>query len=254
MLLIWLLAWAAYATFPASFAAGFCFITALVVFLINVLSPDTLATASARLLDTLVGGSLGLLAYALWPTWSNMPARQALAELVDSLADYLSAILTALVDGRRLREADMRPLSRRARLARTNAEATIARSLTEPATRRVDAEQTHGALAATRRLVQATQVLRLDAEEEHQHQPLPALAPLASGTRKMLALIGSSVVNGSADGATPRPDLRSSYTRFEHEQEPADSKQRAALLAELDEIVDATNGLAALTGVVDDDR
>ena len=56
--------------FPASFTVGFGFITAVVVFLINAISPDTLATACARLLDTLVGGTLGLLVFALWPTWS----------------------------------------------------------------------------------------------------------------------------------------------------------------------------------------
>ena len=65
-----MLAWAGYAVFPANFAVGFAFITAVVVFLLNAIAPDTLATAWARLLDTLVGGTLGLLAYALWPTWS----------------------------------------------------------------------------------------------------------------------------------------------------------------------------------------
>ena len=39
----------------------------------------------------------------------------------------------------------MRPLARRARLARTNAEAAAARSLSEPETRRIDAEHTRAA-------------------------------------------------------------------------------------------------------------
>ena len=157
---------------------------------------------------------------------------------------------------RRLSELEMRPLSRRARLARTNAEATVARSLSEPATRRIDSGQTHGTLAATRRLVQAAQVLRLDAQDERERQPLPALAPLARGATRMLELIGTSVAAGPADGAVAVPDLRSSYTRFERDQEPTDAQQRTALLAELDEIVDATDGLASLAGVeaVDDDR
>jgi hypothetical protein len=51
------------------------------------------------------------------------------------------------------------------------------------------------------------------------------------------------------------PDLRSSYTRFERVHEPSDDHQRAALMSELDEIVDATNGLATVAGIesVDDD-
>jgi uncharacterized membrane protein YccC len=48
--------------FPASFALGFAFITTLVVFLLDAVTGDTLATAGDRLLDTLVGGAIGLLA------------------------------------------------------------------------------------------------------------------------------------------------------------------------------------------------
>jgi hypothetical protein len=62
------LAWAGYSVFPASFAVGYGFITALVVF----------HQWSARhpgdrppVVDTLVGGFIGLLAYALWPTWAH---------------------------------------------------------------------------------------------------------------------------------------------------------------------------------------
>ena len=49
IVLVGALAWAGYSVFPASFAIGYGFITALVVFLLNVVSPDTLATATDRL-------------------------------------------------------------------------------------------------------------------------------------------------------------------------------------------------------------
>lgn len=255
VILVGLLAWAAYATFPASFAVGYCFITALVVFLLNVLSPDTLATASARLLDTLVGGSLGLLAYALWPTWSKTPARQALAELIDAQRAYISAVLAALVEGRRLTEHEIGTLGRHARRARTTAEAAIARSLSEPAPRRIDAEQTRGALDETRRVIQAAHVMRLDAQEDIERAPLPALSALAGGISRILGLV-ATVLGGDRVNGPRVPDLRSSYTALERAHEPPDPKQRAALLAELDEIVDATNGLALVAGLeaVDDER
>jgi uncharacterized membrane protein YccC len=245
VVLVGLLAWAGYATFAASFAVGFGFITALVVFLLNVVSPDTLATASARLLDTLVGGALGLLAYALWPTWSAQPARQSLAELVDAGRDYSDQVLAAVIDGRRARPGDMRRLARRARLARTNAEATVARSLDEPSTRRIDAERSLGALAAMRRLIQATHVVRLDAEDERNRDPLPALGPLAADIHVLLETVGAALEGRAPDRALP--DLRAAYEAFE-QTAPRDSES-AALLAELDEMVDAANGLAELVGV-----
>jgi uncharacterized membrane protein YccC len=251
IVLVGLFAFAGYSVFPASFATGFAFITALVVFLLNALSPDTLATAWARLLDTLIGGGLGLLVYALWPTWSERPARHDLGELLAAQRDYLDAILAALITGRRPPESRMRPLGRRARLARTAAEATVARSLSEPATRRIDADQSQGMLAAMRRLVQAEHVLRLEVQDERPREPIPELEPLASALRVQLSNVEEALrappdeaVASASDGL---PDLRARYRAFTRAVPP--TVEQEGLLAELDEIVDAANGLAALAGL-----
>jgi Fusaric acid resistance protein-like/FUSC-like inner membrane protein yccS len=250
VVLVAVFAWTAYATFPASFAVGFGFITAMVVFLLNVIAPETVATASARLLDTLVGGAIGLAAYALWPTWSNRSARQALIELIGAERVYLEATVGALVAGRRIDNRDIRPLSRGLRLARTKADATVGRSLAEPEQHRIDAERSESGLATIRRLVQASHVLRLDAEEDHDHQPRPALARLAGEIDDELAAVQTQIENRDRPGshrAPALPHLRASYGAFAHacREDLADT----ALLAQLDEIVDATNGLAALAGL-----
>ncbi|HEY1520751.1 MAG TPA: FUSC family protein [Solirubrobacteraceae bacterium] len=252
--LVGALAWAAYAVFPANFAVGFAFITAVVVFLLNAIAPDTLATAWARLLDTLVGGTLGLLAYALWPTWSQTPARQALADLVGAERAYVKAILAVIAEGRWAGDADMRSLSRRVRLSRTTAESTVARSLSEPATRRIDAEQSQGSLAAARRLVLAAHVLRLDAQEERGRRPLPALEPLASDLDALLGTVDATLRAGpGGPTSTPAlPDLRASYAALE--RAAPDDPDSAAVLVEIDEIVDAANGLAALAGLESEDE
>jgi uncharacterized membrane protein YccC len=248
IVLVGLLAWAGYAVFPASFAVGFAFITALVVFLLNAISPDTLATAWARLLDTLVGGALGLLAYGLWPTWSEAPARQALADLLAAQREYIGSIQSALIEGRRADDDEVRRLSRRARLTRTTAESTVARSLSEPATRRIDAEQSQGELAAMRRLVQAAHVLRLDVQDRRSPSPLPGLQPLAGGLSDLLVTV-ETTLRARPDERSPMPalpDLRARYLTFERSA-PRDV-DADELLAELDEIVDAANSLASVTG------
>lgn len=249
VVLVGLLAWAGYATFPASFAAGFGFITAVVVFLINTITPATLATASARLLDTLIGSALGLLAYALWPTWSRTPARQALAELVDTERAYLAAVLAFVISGRQAPEQQMRSLSRRARLARTNAEATVARSLSEPVTRRIDPERSQGILGAMRRLVGAVHLLRLDAQEQRNRQPFSELAPLADQIDATLQIVEAVVAGDPRPGPRKIPDLRTGYIEFERRSRHQEDRARAALLSELDEIVDSANSLAALAGL-----
>ena len=247
--LVGLFAWAGYAVFPASFAVGFAFITALVVFLLNAVSPDTLAAASARLLDTLVGGTIGLLAYALWPTWSHAPAWQSLADLADAERAYLNGVLSALIDGRRPSEQQMTRLSRPARLARTNAESTVARSLSEPTIRRIDARRSQGILGAMRRLIQASHVLRLAAQDDGDRDAMPELEPLRAGLDELLGRVELSL--RAHPDPTPAdialPDLRRSYRRLAaamHDRDPG-----GELLTELDELVDATNGLASLAGL-----
>ncbi|HEY2317497.1 MAG TPA: FUSC family protein [Solirubrobacteraceae bacterium] len=249
VVIVGVLAWAGYSVFPASFAAGFAFITALVVFLLNTISPDTLATASARLVDTLVGGALGLTAYALWPTWAHSSAWQSLADLIGSERAYLGGVLSAAVSGRRPADEPMRALARRARLDRTTAESTVARSLSEPSTRRIDASQSQRALAAMRRLVQAAHVLRLEAQDEREQRPHPGLQPLKDDMDELLAQVESSLRARPQESPTPHelPDIRARYESFERECGRDDDAR--ALLAQLDEMVDAVNSLAAASGL-----
>ena len=185
-----------------------------------------------------------------------MSARQSLADLVQAERAYVErAILAVIADGRRAEEREMRPLSRRVRLTRTTTEANVARSLSEPATRRINAEQSQGSLAAARRLVLAAHVLRLDAQEERGRRPLPALEPLAADLDRLLGTVDATLRVGP-DGPTPAavlPDLRADYEQLERAA-PKDPDS-AAVLIEVDEIVDAANGLAALAGLetIDED-
>lgn len=247
--LVGVLAWAGYATFAASFAVGFAFITALVVFLLNAITPDTLATASARLVDTLVGGAIGLIAYALWPTWAHVSAWQSLGDVVAAERAYMDRVLTVLTEGRRAPEAELRRLSRRARLARTRAESTVARSLSEPAQRRIDARRSQALLGSLRRAIQAAHVLRLDVQESRRHQPLPELEPLRTGLDQLLSVVEQALRDDPAmvRPDAPIPDLRQ---RFEELQQAVGGRDDVPeLLTELDELVDAVNGLASLAGL-----
>lgn len=245
------LAWAGYALFPASFAVGFTFITALVVFLLDAINPDTLSTASARLLDTLVGGTLGLIVYRLWPTWSQVSARRSLAALLAAQREYMAGALSALIEGRRAGEEAMRHGARQARLARTSAEATVANSLADPIAHRIDPRWAQAVLAAMRREIQAAHVLRLDAQEDRRRQPLPELAPFARDLDALLALIGTRLQADSAELAPVAtdalPDLRARFVELQRAR--GGDRLLAPLLGELDEIVDATNGLGALVGL-----
>ena len=122
----------------------------------------------------------------------------------------------------------------------------MARSLSEPATRRIDAEQSQSLLAALRRLIQAAHVLRLDVQDDRPRPPLPELQPLAADTDAVLSKV-EAALRARPDEQPPGPalpDLRARYLTFA-DLAPAGAR-REGLLAELDEIVDAANSLASV--------
>jgi fusaric acid resistance family protein len=243
VILVGVFAWLAFATFPASFAVGYSFITALVVVLLNVITPDTLSTAGSRLLDTIVGGAFGLIVFALWPTWSEAPARQSLADLIAAQRAYVAAVLGWYVTGIRPPSDQIRDLTRRLRLTRVNAEATVARSLSEPSARQIDQSRAQRALGALRRLARVSHLLGLDARDRQQPEPVPGLAPLASSLDALLARVRAAVAAGGQLREDSLPNLRAGYEELAGEHPDPD------LLAELDELVDAANSLA--TAVTD---
>ncbi|HWF73097.1 MAG TPA: FUSC family protein [Solirubrobacteraceae bacterium] len=242
--LVGILAWAAYTVFPASFAAGIAFLTAMIVFLLEAVSPSTLTVASDRGIDTIIGGVIGLLAYVLWPTWSSTSARQALADLLTAQRAYIRAILDAVAEGRRGEEEELRSLARRARLAWTSAEATVEQALSEPSARRIDVEQARRVMTGLRRLIQAAHVIRLELGARAGAPPVPEVRPLAGALDWTLAVITDTLASGVA-ARVALPPLRQLHRELVDGAGAGDP----VLVAELDEMVDAANTVADLLGL-----
>lgn len=103
-------------------------LTGTVVILLSFDGVNPGLAVSDRVLNTALGCGMALLAYVAWPTWERGRARAALAVMLDAYASYLQALAqpgqTALHDDTRSA----------ARTARTNAQASIDRMRTEPAT------------------------------------------------------------------------------------------------------------------------
>ncbi|WP_426702564.1 FUSC family protein [Rhodanobacter sp. Col0626] len=103
-------------------------LTGTVVILLSFEGVNSGAAVSDRVINTALGCGMALLAYVVWPTWERGRARAALAVMLDAYASYLRA----------LAQPDQRNAQREARgaarTARTNAQASIDRMRTEPAT------------------------------------------------------------------------------------------------------------------------
>jgi uncharacterized membrane protein YccC len=142
---------AAFVLLRANYAAFSVAVTSYVVFLLAFVKLPELTAISDRLLDTLIGGSLAIAAYLIWPTWESQLIGPQLAALLDAQANYMGAVLEVWVDpsAGRHRLGDLRSTTR---LARSNAEASLDRLLAEPtrSTRSliIERDQLRGIVAA----------------------------------------------------------------------------------------------------------
>jgi uncharacterized membrane protein YccC len=103
-------------------------LTGTVVILLSFEGVNSGAAVMDRVINTALGCGMALLAYVAWPTWERGRARAALAVMLDAYASYLCAL--ARPDQRNAHHETRSA----ARTARTNAQASIDRMRTEPAT------------------------------------------------------------------------------------------------------------------------
>ena len=241
--------WLSGAFFNASYAVFSIAVTGVVVFLLTGLEPDPVATAKARLLATLLGAALALGSYATWPSWGRRRAADAFADLADVTRRYVSIVLQAYLDAPP--DSASAPAAGRAvRLARTNAESAVQRSLGDPASRRIDPHATGPMLAAFRRLAVAAHTLRLPAA----NSPLPQ--PAARAVRDLAQAIDDELEAVAAQLRFRRITKVRQPLRAKHSAlVDAVAREREGLLradgaggvgllvTETDEMVDATNSL-----------
>lgn len=110
----------------ANYALFAVAVTSFVVFLLALAGLPELTLVADRAIDTVVGGILALVAYLVWPTWEAATAASVLADLVEAMAGYAAALLRG-GDPARVGAARAK-----ARLARSNAEASVQRMRAEP--------------------------------------------------------------------------------------------------------------------------
>jgi uncharacterized membrane protein YccC len=257
--------WLAGTVFNASYAAFSVAVTGAVVFLLAGIDPDPARTARDRLIATVLGAALALGLYALWPAWGRRHAAEALADLADTSRRYVALVLAALVEP----DTDMAGVGaagRELRLSRTNAEAALERSLGDPSSQRIDHAVTLELLAGFRRVAIAAHTLRLEpsgsrapgaaaatganAAPTTRPRPLPAsaqsaLRELAEALDVELGAIAARLRFGRV--TVLRQPLRSLHRALVDaggDHDPGVVRRLDVVIAESDELVDATNSLA----------
>ncbi|MHB8218905.1 MAG: FUSC family protein [Acidimicrobiales bacterium] len=235
-------------------------IASLVVVLLAFTGSPAPSLAADRAFYTLLGAALALAAYAAWPTWERTHVVDRLADLVEIDGRYGAALLHAWADPADADRAALQRLRLAARLARSNAEASVDRWLGEPVGRQpgspnaLDAETAQGILAAVRRYVWGALVL---------HGQLPSAGPtrpdlhrLGVEVEEAMAAVVVALRTGSAP--TGYPPLRATQvalaTNLRGASPPAaaDPTPMAVdmvVVTETDLMVNAVDTVAHLVGV-----
>jgi len=206
MVLVLGFVWSAYALAATNTVVFTVCITGYVVFVMTFAGVPENTAATARIINTVIAGGVALCAYAAWPTWTANEVRPAMAAMLVEQSKYLGVLLSAYTDPAATDVSRLDGIRASARLARSNAEAVVERTLAEPQRRHPMSLRTAmGLLAASRRLALAALALHAGLERDVR-DAVPGIGELAQQVTSSLLTLATAVRQGSAP--PPLPPLR----------------------------------------------
>ncbi len=234
--------WVAFTMFRANLVVWVASITAIVLFIINVITPDTAGTVGFRFVDTVIGGAIALAAYALWPTWAETDVEVSLSELARAEQDYADRVLGELAGQIPADDQLLRPLTRRVRLAASNAGAAVDHSMADPTAHRVNAERALMTLEGFKRVSESLHGLRSDLNVGHQSISAPQATELRGTADEALTRIVAALSAGRPIQDLPRLERLTGQALGSHGHQ-GDPSWTAGLL-EADEMVDVLSAVS----------
>lgn len=228
---------------PANLWLSAVALSALVVVLLAIAGIPPHATVVERGVATLIGGALAIGATLLSPVWERQLLPERLAELLAAYGGYQAAVLDPSSDRRRLQKARAA-----ARLARTNAQASVDQARVEPVRGREQVEIGEAVLAHTHRFIHA--MLTIDAVRDTLPDPraLPELDELMARTAEVLECCERAIRTGQPPRSVPqlRPAQERLAKALTAEPERAGGVETAgALIDACDRITNALDTLVS---------
>jgi len=216
-------------------------LTGTVVILLSLGGVSSSAAVMDRVINTALGCGMALLAYVAWPTWERGRARAALAVMLDAYANYLRAL--ARPDEHNLRR-EMRSASR---TARTNAQASIDRMRTEPATPPELLALARALFANGNRLARTAMTLEALIDDLSTLPAQTEINGFVDETARALQIVATALREKMAIEALP--DLRTRQRLLVTLMQGAENPAAAELLARIsDRLVDNVDTVAYVVG------
>ena len=230
---------------PANYGIFGIVVSALIVLLLAITGVSPRDVIWARAINTVVGGTLALLAYRLWPTWERTWVSERIAQMLDAYRDYFRAL--SQLDARADSSTPELERSRRAaRSARANLEASIDRLSSEPGTTREQMSRLNAALASSHRFIHAAMALDAIVSQDSSLSNSPPFKIFASHVEKTFMLLASAL-RGVRVISRDLPDLREEHRLMVQARTAgadASSARFDSINVETDRITNSVNTLA----------
>jgi uncharacterized membrane protein YccC len=136
---------------PANYGAFTVAVSGLIVFLLAATGVSPGQVIVARGLNTMAGGLLALLAYAVWPTWERSTISDSLADMLDATRAYFRGVADQS-SGRQIDQDALDEQRSYWRLTRSAVEAAADRIASEPGARQPRTDCVNSVLASSRAL------------------------------------------------------------------------------------------------------
>ncbi|WP_055589931.1 FUSC family protein [Streptacidiphilus griseoplanus] len=174
-----------YLCMRTGYAVSQCFTAAYVVFLLGMGGETWQQTGQGRVLLTLLGGALAMLAYVVYPAWETPRLRDRLADWLGANGRYAAAVLRAFAEPSGKRRADVRRALLDSRAASAAWAEAFTRASREPVRHRgLTHQEAEEAQDALRSLGRAAMLLESHLPDSDDAPRVPQAARLADALEK----------------------------------------------------------------------
>jgi uncharacterized membrane protein YccC len=227
---------------PANYGLFAVNLTALVVAMFAVTGVEPGPVIAARGLNTLVGGAIAMLAYQVWPTWERTQAPEAMARMLDEYRMYFQAVRNAYLDPDRSLGAVLDRAREAGRLARSNAEASVARLAAEPGVAADRVTALHRMLANSHRFIHAAMAIEAGLVRSSAVPPREEFRTFSNHVDATLYYLAAAL-RGAKLSPADLPDLREDHRALIESADPRVDRH-ALVNVEADRITNSLNTLA----------
>lgn len=219
---------------PANYGILTLAVSGLVVFLIAATGSSPADAVVARGVNTLCGGLLALIAYALWPTWERTQVSDGFAEMLEASRLYLQGLFSGNGSGAEQERLEWRR-------ARSNVEASVDRVIAEPGITALKRDTLRSMLASSHSLMLA--IVGLEAGML-QWQPLAKTAALQTFAQDVDSTLYylAAALRGSKPASESLPQLREDHRKLVEAQKSF-AQNDDYVLAETDRLTVSLNTL-----------